>query len=132
MNELLKTLDAEIAAALAAIDPLREKLAVLEAEFAKLQSAKVALLGQVMPRKTRSTKTLGQNPVRGRPSFRPEQVATVLEEGPMMRGEIAKKLRMNASNLNYVIGSHPEWFISDRGMWSLTEAGRNRHKQEAA
>jgi len=132
MEELIAKLDAEIAAVLAAVDPLRQQLADAESKLGKLQAGKAALLGQAMPvtRKVLGkTLEMGRKPGSGRPPKWAEPAASALENGPMTLTKLSNYIGLDTSSLIRTLKG--EWFTQVNGKgsaYTLTEAGRNRNK----
>ena len=139
MEELIAKLDAEITAVLDMALPLREQLAEAEAKLAKLIAGKAALTGQAAPAPRNPYKTLatGRKPGSGRPGTRIEAVCKALEEkGPLAYSDLTREAGINNNvQLSHIFKSRPDWFTQVNGKgsaYTLTEAGRNRHKTEAA
>lgn len=132
MDELLAKLDAEVATLLAELDPLRERVVVLEADLARMQTAKAYLLGQKLPGRPAGNRIPGTGARIGSAGAS-EIVAKKLEsDGPQRFTDLAKSVK-SPLTLVYVLKiQRPEWFtkLNDNGRlkYTLTEAGRNRHK----
>lgn len=145
MEELLTSLDAEIASALEAVASLREQLSRAESKLANLQAGKAALLGQPLPDSHKPHgKTLagGRRPGSGRPvgSKLRDAIAASLEKGPKRASEIARELNVDSSVVSRTLRSTRGirdlgWFVQvggEKSPYTLTEAGRNRHKTPPA
>ena len=139
MEELIAKLDDEITAVLDMALPLREQLAEAEAKLAKLIAGKAALTGQSVPapRKHGKTLAMGRKPGSGRPGTRIEAVCKALEEkGPLTFSDLIRESGIkHDAQFHQIMKSRPDWFTQVNGKgsaYTLTEAGRNRHKTEAA
>lgn len=135
MEELVRQLDARIAACLATVDQLRQPIAEAESELFRLQSAKAIILRQSSPVRGK-TLAMGRNPGSGRPlkanSLR-EKVASAIEaNGPMSYKEISEAISRSGPQTSGLIKHF--WFEHVDGLrskYTLSELGRNRHKVES-
>lgn len=129
MEELIAKLDAEITAVKAEVDAVEASIADKRTKLNRLRQARDSLTGA--PRKPPGY--IAKKP-RGPHGTTREKIAALLEErGAMRTGEIAKVIGVGISTPYQVMRNHP-WFVMNGSngdmftTWSLTEAGRNRHK----
>lgn len=133
MEELIAKLDAEIIAIQAEVDAVDASIAGKRTKLHRLRRAKESLAGTSKPNPSRVAKRtyvpLGTTR---------EKIAQLLEErGAMKTSEIANEIGVANSTPYQAMRGHP-WFVMDGApsdkstTWSLTEAGRNRHKTPPA